>query len=283
MPQEDPGLGTAPPRFNKVRETMAGLQLLELVVPSRGSSEDRTQYLKRVWPKIKNNITSTEEVKRLWLSKETGNKVNDQESAQTHYDRMVPDIEIDYEETLAQRSQESLNEGQALATVWHNILSEVPSSRALPVLKKVMKGKREEARFRVMRVEETTIWEINRAIRQWDVEECLANEKRRKRDSERQKKEDPPQNQQMCWRGSQQKGQDKSGPKPSQSQGPPNPSYQGKQDQQAGNPPRDGQQNQGGPRRPAYVPPEEYNKLSNEQKDALRAAREIANRGGPGK
>ena len=86
-----------------MREIIAGLQLLGLVVPARGQNEDKTQYLKKVWPKIKNNTTCTEETKCLWLARETGDEVNDQESAQAHYDRMVPDIEID-EEALFQRA-----------------------------------------------------------------------------------------------------------------------------------------------------------------------------------
>ena len=75
----------------------------------------------------------------------------------------------------------------------------------MPVLKKVMRGRSKEARFRVMVNEEVTIPNIDRAVRKWDIEEYLANDKRKSREVDRrQKKEEHPQ---QSWKSPTLRGQ----------------------------------------------------------------------------
>ena len=125
---------------------------------------------------------------------------------------------------------------------------------------------------------EVKIPDINRAVTKWDVEEYLANNRRKKREAEKQKRDESP-NQQSTWKGSAPRGPPKTGPKQATNQGP--------SDQAAGE--RQGQQAQGpspgptGPKKSTYVPTEEHAKLTKDQKDALRVAREMRATGGPKK
>ena len=118
---------------------------------------------------------------------------------------MVTTVEVDEEDALIQQSSEALNDGQPLATVWHNILNKVSTSRMLAVLKKIMKGRR-EVTFLCMTAKDITQKEIEKAVQRWDCAEHLMREKRRKgaqpmgyAQGEKQRRESYPPAQPAAW------------------------------------------------------------------------------------
>jgi len=59
----------------------------------------------------------------LWLGKVMSEAVDCNDSALAHYNRMVVTIKVDEEEELIQRSKDALEQGQTLASIWHQINS----------------------------------------------------------------------------------------------------------------------------------------------------------------
>jgi len=86
-------------RVEPVNNDLAGLKMLDLLATRPEPHEDKIQYLKRVWPRLKSNDCS-EAAKRLWIGKVTGIHIDCNDTAQAHYDRIVVTVEVDEEEEL---------------------------------------------------------------------------------------------------------------------------------------------------------------------------------------
>jgi len=110
---------------------LEGLKILNLVVSTREPAEDRVKYLKRVWPQVRNNNSCNDAAKRLWLGKVMSEAVDCSDTALAHYSRMVVSIEVDEEEELIQQSKEALEQGQTLASIWHQVNSKIATQRVL--------------------------------------------------------------------------------------------------------------------------------------------------------
>jgi len=80
------GQGGRATRIEPVNNDLAGLKMLELLATRQEPHEDKIQYLKQVWPRLKCNDCS-EAAKRLWIGKVTGIHIDCKDTAQAHYDR----------------------------------------------------------------------------------------------------------------------------------------------------------------------------------------------------
>ena len=211
---------------------------------------------------------------------------------------MVVTVEVDDEEELIQQSNEGLEQGHTLVSVWHMINSKLSPSRGLQVLRR---DRRNNVAFLCMTTTETTTGEITQAIKKLDVMETVFKVKRIKGAQQSNMPEDrsPRQNYPPPQRQGFSPPQTRSEARPiqqdqrrivpfHQSQYTSRPPQQDRrQEPPRAPPPRTGQptapqQKQMGPpkaRRNTYLSQEEYNKLDPAGRDALRAEREQANGG----
>ncbi|KAM3604809.1 uncharacterized protein V6R79_016430 [Siganus canaliculatus] len=261
------GVPPAPAKVPADGQEFTEFKKIKALVRPKGPNEEIKGYLKEVWCLVEGS-TECESAKRLWLSHITSHPIDRKEDAKSHYARLVLEDEDD-EEAHISRARAGLEQGQTLAQVWHGLKEVIVPKRYVKALRAVTKGHRGEVTFVKMPTSETTVAQMNAAVKSWDLEHQFYEEKRKKeakqqpRAAEKQASKPYTQVQQNRPQGTPNRGppsnwrqQQGAQASPAQPKPTPNP--------RAADRPTEGK----------YLSDEEYRKLTPEQKKALREVRE---------
>lgn len=234
-------------------------KLKDLVAP-RETQESLVEYLKRVW-ELMESTTDNEEAKRLWFNHVTGHPYGKGTPVSEHYHRLVLE-DITDEDAFLERCRTGLDQGRTLSQVWYDIKAKVSPNRFVKALRVVTRGRRNEVAFVKLPSTGSTLTQLERAVVSWDLENKFYEDKRRKEARPSPKAAD--------------RAVGNSAPTPSPAK---RNEKQGADRNRAYNTtsPQQRQRRDDGPvKRSNYLPPEEYKKLTPEERDALRAARQTA-------
>lgn len=185
--------------------------------------------------------------------------MNAREPAVKHYQRLVLE-DLDDEEFLIARGRAGLENGQTLSQVWHMLKGSIPPKRYVKTLRAITEGRRGEVTFVRMPADMTSTRELEVEVKKYDLEQNFYEGKRKRGAKQPVKAEKPTPRPATP-------GPTRRPPKRSQVS-PSKPPESG---------PRVAPAKKGG-----YLPPEEYSKLTSEQRDALREAHWVTS-GGPSK
>ncbi|MEQ2210004.1 hypothetical protein XENOCAPTIV_007167 [Xenoophorus captivus] len=216
---------------------------IKTLVREKRSEESSEDYIKDVWPMI-TNATESDEAKKLWLSHVTAHPLDKQGTAQSHYERLV----LDDEDSQIRRARLRMDGGQRLAPVWHVLKQTISPARYVKGFREVTKGRRGEIAFAKMPMQGTTVPQMDQAVISYDLEQQFYEERRKKETGQGAK---PPT-----------KASVKTPANP-----PKRPLPQGVEEPQRRfyGPPA----SQGPQKESTFLPREEYDKLSSEEKKAL--------------
>ncbi|MEQ2199128.1 hypothetical protein XENOCAPTIV_025414 [Xenoophorus captivus] len=223
---------------------------IKTLVREKRSEESSEDYIKDVWPLI-TNATENDEAKKLWLSHVTAHPLDKQGTAQSHYRRLVLE-DMDDEDSQIRRARLRMDGGQHLAPVWHVLKQTISPARYVKVLREVTKGRRGEIAFAKMPMQGTTVPQMDQAVISYDLKQQFYEERRKKETRQGAK---PPT-----------KASVKAPANP-----PNRPPLQRREEPQRRfyGPPA----SQGPQKKNTFLPREEFNKLSSEEKKALFESR----------
>ncbi|MEQ2202086.1 hypothetical protein XENOCAPTIV_023763 [Xenoophorus captivus] len=232
---------------------------IKTLVREKRSEESSEDYIKDVWPMI-TNATESDEAKEFWLSHVTTYPLDKQGTAQSHYERLVLE-DMDDEDSQIRRARLRMDGGQCLAPVWHVLKQTISPARYVKALREVTKGRRGEISFAKMPMQGTTVPQMDQAVISYDLEQQFYEERRKKETGQGAK---PPT-----------KASVKAPANP-----PDRPPLQRREEPQRRfyGPPA----SQGPQKKSTFLPREEYDKLSSEEKKALFESRRSGT-GGPAK
>ncbi|KAM3582740.1 uncharacterized protein V6R79_007992 [Siganus canaliculatus] len=168
----------APAKVSADGQEFTEFKKIKALVRPKGPNEEIKGYLKEVWCLVEGS-TECESAKRLWLSHITSHPIDRKEDAKSHYARLVLEDEDD-EEAHISRARAGLEQGQTLAQVWHGLKEVIIPKRYVKALRAVTKGHRGEVTFVKMPTSETTVTQMNAAVKSWDLEHQFYEEKRKK-------------------------------------------------------------------------------------------------------
>ncbi|KAM3583197.1 uncharacterized protein V6R79_015670 [Siganus canaliculatus] len=172
------GVPPAPAKVSTDGQEFTEFKKIKALVRPKGPNEEIKGYLKEVWCLVEGS-TECESAKRLWLSHITSHPIDRKEDAKSHYARLVLEDEDD-EEAHISRARAGLEQGQTLAQVWHGLKEVIVPKRYVKALRAVTKGHRGEVTFVKMPTSETTVAQMNAAVKSWDLEHQFYEEKRKK-------------------------------------------------------------------------------------------------------
>ncbi|KAM3582756.1 uncharacterized protein V6R79_016158 [Siganus canaliculatus] len=172
------GVPPAPAKVPADGQEFTEFKKIKALVRPKGPNEEIKGYLKEVWCLVEGS-TECESAKRLWLSHITSHPIDRKEDAKSHYARLVLEDEDD-EEAHISRARAGLEQGQTLAQVWHGLKEVIVPKRYVKALRAVTKGHRGEVTFVKMPTSETTVTQMNAAVKSWDLEHQFYEEKRKK-------------------------------------------------------------------------------------------------------
>ncbi|MEQ2204830.1 hypothetical protein XENOCAPTIV_019204 [Xenoophorus captivus] len=178
-------------------------------------------------------------------------------TAQSHYERLVLE-DMDDEDSQIRRARLHMNGGQRLAPVWHVLKQTISPARYVKAFREVTKGRREEIAFAKMPMQGTRVPHMDQAVISYDLEQQFYEERRKKKTGQGAK---PPT-----------KASVKAPANP-----PNRPPLQRREEPQRRfyGPPA----SQGPQKKSTFLPREEYDKLSSEEKKALFRVPQIRDQG----
>ncbi|KAK9517561.1 hypothetical protein VZT92_022920 [Zoarces viviparus] len=296
--EEQPITGQTPARSSNLTEGDEGLMKMQAstqsfnefkkikaMVANRDPKESVQEYLTRKWLMVKASSTN-DEAKRLWLAHVTDQPMGPEETAEEHYRRLVLE-DCEDEESQIEKARKSLEKGQTLTQAWYALRQAIPPDRSVQALRKLTKGLMNDIDFVTLNINKSTTEQIQETVRKWDLKKKHLEEKR-----ERGSQPKP-----TAPRASYDGAGPPEGSSPSQAPRRPPGGFQraaqgfqrGQGFQRQGGFPRPPPEPQRqGPRTPpvgksGFLSSEEYNKLTTEQKQALRVSRMEAGSEGPRK
>ncbi|MEQ2192872.1 hypothetical protein XENOCAPTIV_018853, partial [Xenoophorus captivus] len=232
---------------------------IKTLVKEKRSEESSEDYIKDVWPMI-TNATESDEAKKLWLCHVTAHPLDKQGRAQSHYERLVLE-DMDDEDSQIRRARLHMDGGQRLAPVWHVLKQTIPPARYVKALREVTKGRRGEIAFAKMPMQGTTVPQMDQAVISYDLEQQFYEERRKKETGQGAK---PP------TKASVKAPANPPNRPPLQRREEPQRRFYGPT------------ASQGPQKKSTFLPTEEYDKLSSEEKKSLFESRRSGT-GGPAK